>query len=334
MNEINRFYVIGFNYKNLDVDAREAIIKKNIETLLYNFHDENKINGFIYLATCLRIEFYIYINENFNINKFIEALDIESYYRMNGIEAVEYLFNVTCGMDSIIIGENQILTQLKKAFFKYMNEGKTCPELNTIFNNAVSCGKLFRHKSCIDSHGISLERNIYNFLCNESKDLKHKTFFLIGTGDLIKSLLYVLKKEKIKKIILTTKTEHKLKEIKSDFNVESIGFNEKYEGVKKADIIISATSAPHLIIKKDKCNFDLNNKIFLDLAVPRDIDTDILKVKGVKLFNIEDVFKLSNENMEKRKEVSQEYKYVIEDQIEKCIKWFNGRKSSLWVNKK
>jgi glutamyl-tRNA reductase len=332
-SEINNFCAIGFNYKNLDLNQREEILKNDIEDILNSFLEEQKIKGYIFFCTCLRIEFYIYKNQEFNIHEFLVNLPDESHYVIKGCDAISHLFNVACGLDSIIIGENQVLTQVKNALKKAHENKSTCSEINKIFNNAIAAGKKFRHQSKINKHGLSLERNLYNFISEKIDNLNSKKIFLIGIGDIIKSILYVFKKEKLDNIYLTTKTEHKLRNIKNDFNVNPVNFKDKYKIIEKSDIVITATSAPHYIItKKELEKYNINKKIiFFDMAVPRDIEESIKEFSNVELYNIEDIFNKSKNNLEKRRVKSEEYKYIVDEQVVTCLDWFKRRQSKLCI---
>ena len=116
--------------------------------------------------------------------------------------------------------------------------------------------------------------------------------------------------------------------IQNNFNVNPVSFKNKYEVIKKSDIIITATSAPHYIIKKNNLeNLGFNKELLIiDLAVPRDVEESVDELNNVSLFNIEDIFEISQSNAEKRIETSLKYAYLINDQIDICIDWFKRKK--------
>ena len=119
----------------------------------------------------------------------------------------------------------------------------------------------------------------------------------------------------------------------NDFCVESINFKDKCTAIKNADIIISATSAPHYVIKKEnviKYISDKKKRLFIDLAVPRDIEESLAQIEGITIYNLEDIFSESSINMDKRKEISNNYKYLIDEQKDKLLEWFKRRKNKLW----
>ncbi len=336
MNQLNNFYLFGYNYKDNDIKKREEIIKKCPENFFEELFEKGLIKGYVVIKTCLRIEMYFY-SLNFNSGNFSNIINENQFYLSSGIKAIRHLFNLSCGLDSIIIGENEILSQLKKAYFQYLDNKKTCQELNAIFNHAISIGKKFRHLSKINNTGISMEHIVIKYIKKSFPDMENKIIFLIGTGDIIKIILCALKKECPARIILTGRTRHKATKFKNDFSVESINFKDKYAVIKESDIIISATSAPHYVITKNEVIeyiSDKKKRLFIDLAVPRDIEEDLTQIDGVTIYNLEDIFSESSINMDKRKDISNNYKYLIDEQVEKLLEWLNKRKNKLWTEKK
>lgn len=331
MHLLDNFYVIGFNYKDLALSDRETVVRKKPWKIIEELYAKNLIKGYVKLATCLRIELYFYKNNDFKKSLILDAIDESRYYLYNGQDAISHLFNVACGIDSVVIGENQILAQVKNDYHTYLKQKNTCPEINTIFNHAISLGKKFRHVSKIDTMSTSLERIALKVLKQHFTTIHDKIIVLIGSGEIISDVLTVLKKEKIHTIIMANRSEHKLENFIKEFGVKKICFHEVPEAVKKADVIISATSAPHYVIHaKDILPFmNGKKKIFIDLAVPRDVEESLRDHEQIELINIEDLFKTSEDNKAIREKLSGDYLYIIEEQKHKCIEWFMKRESTI-----
>jgi glutamyl-tRNA reductase len=251
-----------------------------------------------------------------------------------GDDAIKHLFKVTCGLDSIIIGEDQILSQIKKTYFRSLSENTTCPELNKIFNNAIAVGKKFRNESRISAKALSLERISINFIKQHFDAIENKKVFLIGTGDLSQSLLYILKKEGIKDIIITNRSTHNSKTVEQNFQVETVDYENKYQVINASDIIVSATSAPHFIIKFKDMKKHLTifkERFFLDLAVPRDIEENIRNLNGVTLYNIDDLWDTYNNNTGVRSDISAKYMHLLDEQLRECRQWYEKRNEARLV---
>ncbi|OHD45113.1 MAG: glutamyl-tRNA reductase, partial [Spirochaetes bacterium GWD1_27_9] len=229
-----------------------------------------------------------------------------------------------------------ILSQIKKSYFANLEEKKTSGVLNKIFNNAIAVGKKFRSQSSILEKGLSLEGIAVKFIENHFDDIKDKHVFVIGLGDLAQSIIYILIKEGVKNITVTNRSLHKNLTIKQKFDVATASFSEKYDFINFSDIIISATSAPHCIIKKDELEKYLTidkKRFFLDLAVPRDIEDHIIQIEGVNLYNIDHLWETQKNNLSERNNISLKYKHLIDEQIEEFREWFVKRNKLVLVNK-
>ncbi|WP_297404665.1 glutamyl-tRNA reductase [uncultured Cetobacterium sp.] len=319
------FIVFGISHKNLNLKEREEFILNNIILKIEKLFLEEKIKGYVNLSTCLRVEYYLDLDKNYSIEKLKKDLNIENIFIKNGHEAVNYLFRVTCGFESVIKGEDQILAQIKKAKNTSTEMKVSSSNINVIFNKAIELGKKFRNKSKIAHNALSLEAISLKFIKLKLKTLQDKKILILGVGDLAKDIMGLLKKEEYKSLTITNRSYHKALEVKDIYNAEVISFENKLEEAVKSNIIISATSAPHIVIKKDDFikNMDINKKyIFLDLAVPRDIEEGIEDLPNVDLYNIDDVWGVYYENLENRENLLHEYEYMLGDQMLNLKKWF------------
>ncbi|MDP0493618.1 MAG: glutamyl-tRNA reductase [Fusobacterium sp. JB021] len=327
MMNLKNIFVIGLSYNELDMVQRERFVLNNPEQIIEKLKKENKIIGYIKLFTCLRVEFYLEIKNIESIDEIIKQWGYDDkIYIYKGIEAVEYIFKISCGYYSVIKGEDQILSQIKKSYLSFLENKKTSKILNVIFNKAIEIGKRFRTKTKISHNALSLEALAYKVIKKYVKNIENKNILILGIGDLAKSILYVLVKQNIKDITITNRTKHKALEMKETFNVNVIDFEDKDKEVAKADIIISVTSAPHLVLKKKNIEKYLQkNKeyIFLDLAVPRDIEESIEEIEGITLINIDYVWSIYNINVKKRNEILENYEYLIKKQINNFKKWYD-----------
>lgn len=330
----NKFYIISFNYKHLPLEERENFIKNGYKNILSEYKNNEKIKGYISVETCLRIELYLESDKNFDLEQLKTDFKIRKMQIYEEEDAIKYLLKVICGLDSIIKGEDQILAQLKKAYLKHMAEGKTSTLLNIIFNQAVETGKKFRNESKINEKNVSLDSIAVKFIKNKIESIKNKKIFVIGVGDLSQSILALLYKNKDCILTMTNRSVQRSMEVQKLFDgVKTVEFKEKYEIAVESDIIISATAAPHLVLKKEKFGDSLNDgkkRLFLDLAVPRDIDVKLKEYDNIQLYHLEDIWDEYNKNVEKRDEIVEQYFYIIEEQFEKINEKIEKRK--IYVN--
>ncbi|MGL4403168.1 MAG: glutamyl-tRNA reductase [Fusobacteriaceae bacterium] len=319
------FIVVGMSHKELNLEERENFIKMQPIKKVEQLYSEGKILGYVNLSTCLRVEIYIHIPKDIKIEGILEEFKGYKIFSKNGHEAVNYLFRVACGFESVIKGEDQILAQIKKSHLESM-ESKVCTSVtNVIFNKAIEIGKKFRHHSKICHNALSLEGISLKFIKSQVESLKNKKILLLGIGDLSESIMKLLLKEECEKITITNRSCHRTEEIQREYPVSSISFHDKIESAVENDIIISATSAPHYIIHEKEFALKMKkNKsyMFLDLAVPRDIEENLNSYSNINLYNLDDVWGVYYKNLENRENLLYEYEYLLVEQIESLNKWF------------
>lgn len=332
MNEnlVKNFYILSFSYKNLSLEEREKFVKEGYRHILGEYLEKRVIKGYMAVETCLRVELYLDVSREFEIEKLKRDFRVEKMKDYEGAEAVHYLLRVICGLDSIIKGEDQILVQLKKAYFEALDKETTSSFLNIIFNQAIETGKRFRAESRINEKNISLDSIAVKFIKTKFESLEDKKVFVIGVGDLSQSILALLHKMNNCHLTMTNRSLKKSVELQKVFpDVQTAEFSEKYNIIKNMDIVISATSAPHLIIEKTKIEDILNDgkkRFFLDLAVPRDIEISIGEFENVSLYHLEDIWDEYNKNVEKRDEIVEKYFYIIEEQLKKIAEKLEKRR--------
>ena len=338
MNEnlVKNFYILSFSYKNLSLEEREKFVKEGYRHILGEYLEKRVIKGYVAVETCLRVELYLDVSREFEIERLKRDFRVEKMKDYEGTEAVHYLLRVICGLDSIIKGEDQILVQLKKAYFEALDKEYTSSFLNIIFNQAIETGKRFRAESRINEKNISLDSIAVKFIKTKFESLEDKKVFVIGVGDLSQSILALLHKMNNCHLTMTNRSLKKSIELQKVFpDVQTAEFSEKYNIIKNMDIVISATSAPHLIIEKAKIEDILNDgkkRFFLDLAVPRDIEISIGEFENVSLYHLEDIWDEYNKNVEKRDEIVEKYFYIIDEQLKKIEE--NLEKRRKYTNQK
>ena len=326
MLDLENIIIIGVSHENLSLLERENFMKTRPKYIIEKLYTEKKINAYINLSTCLRTEFYIELNSNINAEEIKNLFSVEMIVK-KGIEAIEYLFKVSCGFYSVIKGEDQILAQVKGAYSEALENEHSSKFLNIIFNKAVELGKKFRTKSMIAHNALSLEAISLKFIKSKFPNIENKNIFIIGIGELAQDILTLLTKEQLKNIYIANRTYHKAEQIKKKFDIVNIiDYKEKYDEMIKADVIISATSAPHIVVEYDKFVPQMKeNKdyLFIDLAVPRDVDERLANFKNIEIHNLDDIWEVYNQNSINRDKLLEDYSYLIEEQMEKLIKSLN-----------
>jgi len=319
--QLDKFYILGVTHKDLTLKEREAFVQGGPKKIMEDLLEDGIVKGYVLLETCLRVEIYM---ESEDIELVKDKFKIGPLFvKKSGIEAVKYLFDVVCGFNSIIKGEDSILSQVRNSFLNGLEEKHTTKTLNVIFNKAIEVGKKFRHRSQVSKNGMSLEAIALKFIKEHFKDLDDRRIFIVGTGEMAIAVLNIFTRNNINNIVMTNRSRTRVLELKEKYDIDIIDFEDLYSEVEKSDIIISATSAPHTILKEKEIK-ELNidtKKIFLDLAVPRDIDSSIENHSNINLYNLDHLWDVVRGNEEKRAKLLEEYKYILDDQIKNLLKY-------------
>lgn len=321
MNNINNFVIYGISHNELPLLEREEFIKNfRPHKVVKNIISNKETEDVILISTCLRNEFYFW--NSLDIDKHFEG--IKGLYKYKGERALQHLYEVACGFDSAIPGEDQILAQVKKAYAQKLEKGERPSPLNSIFNKAIALGKKFRTLSKINSNNISVEAIAVKKAYEVFEDLESRQILVVGAGEIANSIVKILVKKGCKNISIIRRRSNLIKE-----ELNFYEFSEKDRLFYASDAIFATTAAPHLIYEMDEMDKNIikeRKRIMVDLAVPRDIDYRLGELDGQKLINLEELNDISGSSLEERKRLCEEHQDLIDIGIEKTLIWFQRRK--------
>ena len=256
----------------------------------------------------------ISLNEGVDIIKNIENIDLERFDILTGDEAIEHLFRVACGLESMIVGEDQILGQLKNAYLKAKEKGKISKKLEKIILKAIHTGQRARVETKINEGGVSIGSAAVE-LAEKVFGLEGKNVLLIGAGEMANLVIKALKEKHIKAIIVANRTYQKAEKLAKELGGIAIKFDKLEEALRYADIVISATGAPHPILNKERLK-NAGKTVIIDIANPRDTTDDIRELPDVFLFTIDDLKLVAEENLKKRKDEIPKVEMIISEELE------------------
>lgn len=347
--------VIGISYKKADIDIRGKVAftasqKIEITKELINLG----IPEVLILSTCNRSEIYIATRNMNNDIKLVKNLYIKmagskilSYIYIKKFEnSIEHIFQVATGLDSLVIGEDEILSQLKSAM-NFAHEQKSCKKyLDKVVRESITFSKKVKSAYRLSENKLSVASIGVEFLKKKFGNLMDKNILLIGTGDMGQLILKYLEFEEIENLYLTNRTMNKEKmNFLIDKNIKLIEYNERYEYLSKMDIVISATSSPHVIIKLEECPTFNKEITFLDMAVPRDIDSKLEKENFVDIITLDTLNQIADEHLNMRKDIGiqigrliiEEAKeielWILRTKTDSIIKGFHKRQKSILIEK-
>lgn len=333
------FAVIGINHKTASIEIREKVAftdSKKIEGI--NILLDKGIDEVVILSTCNRSEIYIvdYSEQiEANIEKVIEFYidffylkEIKKYiYFKKDKDAVMHLYKVTSGLDSIVLGEDQILGQVKASHHFSMDIGGSKKILNKLFNETVKTAKYIKSTLKISEHPLSISYIGVKFLKNKLNILSDKKALIIGLGKIGRLTLEYLIEENINIIYMINRNHKKVVDLVKEYpSVIPVDYYNRYDVLKNVDILVTATSSPHTIIEYDKLENIKNKLTILDLALPKDVDNNVSKLKNITLFDIDDLKSISIHNENKRKELSKKAELIISEQIVEFYIWLKNIK--------
>ncbi len=234
-------------------------------------------------------------------------------------EIVSHLFRVTSGVESAITGETSIQGQVKQAYLKSIDNKHISKGLNRLFQHALRVGKLVRSQTDISSGAISHGQIILEILAHQKVDIANCNILIIGVNNLNEKVIRALSRKPKNTLFVANRTYQKAQTIAKKYDCTVTSFDSLSDILPTIDIIISATSAPHLILKENQFQHTHNMMIF-DMACPRDIDPKISIHSNITLYNLEDIEKCIDLNHHVRKQDLANAVQLIENEVDNYVK--------------
>ena len=303
------------DHKIADIQSME-VISADIDEIFLELQEKYSITEYIEISTCNRKEYYIhsqYILEDDELLSHENQSIIIEY----GQSAVMHLLRMTSGLESMIVGEDQILGQVKDAKHKAEKERHCGKVLDAIFTKAIHVGQVVRNKTNINKGSVSIGSAAIDLAEKHIGCLDDKSVLVIGAGKMGKLVAKALAEKDLNAIFVANRTYYVAVELAKDLGGEAILFSDLEEYLASADLVISATSAPHAIITKERLlgiEMDYENVMMVDIANPRDISSDVLEL-GVKSFNIDDLREIADENTRLRIKEFGEAENIINEEF-------------------
>ncbi len=334
--------VVGISHHNTPVELREKL-NFPFETLgeiLPKFLTETHLDELVILSTCNRTEIYavgseilteniIRIKQMLALYRKIPLEDFNDHlYIHHGSGAVRHLFRVSSSLDSMIIGESQITGQVKEAYDLARNVGCTGILLNGLFQQSFNVAKTIRTSTEVAKGAISVSSVAVDLAEKIFGDLRHKRVLIIGAGETGELTLKYLVQQGVRSITVANRHYERAVQLATTFHGEAIKFEDIYHYLKDVDIVLSSTSAPDVIIKKEHLLHVMPHRkyspIFLiDIAVPRDIESQVNTVDNVFLYNIDDLEQIVKNNLQGRTKELEKCEEIVEEEQKKFLNWYS-----------
>lgn len=330
-----QFAVVGLNHETATMAIREKASFTDAQKIqaINKLLDEG-IKELVILSTCGRSEIYFSGNLDIITNTIEDVKKFYSEYCDNGEvlkhlyikvgeEAIGHLIQVAVGLNSIVLGEDQILAQIKSAHILSMEMGATSKVLNTLFRDAIASAKNVKTALRISEIPVSISSLGVKSLKKELGSLKNRKACIIGLG-LMGDLAYKYLADEGAELTLCGRSTDKLKKYQTAGpEVKIMPYNERYEAIEVHDIIVTATSSPHLVFKSEDFQTLQHPILLLDLSLPRDIDDAVRLNPNITLIDMDDLQRLSEAQLERRGKLTDEANRLIKEDIQKLSTWLS-----------
>jgi glutamyl-tRNA reductase len=332
---------VGVNHNTAPVAVREllAFPAENLDTTLKNLWNINNISEAAILSTCNRTEFYCQaenddqaplINWIANVKKIDPGEFIPYLYSYTGSQSIRHMFRVACGLDSMILGEPQILGQMKTAYQAAYDAGTLGKNLSRLFQHTFSAAKKVRTDTAIGSSPVSVAFAAVQLAKQIFDKLSEQTALLIGAGETIELTARHLFQNKIGRIIIANRTYDKAHALATQFNGYAITLAELPNHLAEADIVVSSTASQLPILGKGRVESAIKKRkrkpmFMVDLAVPRDIEAEVEQLSDVYLYTVDDLQHTVNQNLDSRRRAAEQAEEIIDAQVEYFLLWLRSQ---------
>lgn len=335
---------VGISHHTAPVEIRErvAITRWEVTDRVRELSAMPGVEEVIILGTCNRTEIYCLSSETgkdsllewiHHVNDLKPGELSEHFYSFEGEEAARHLVRVASGLDSLVLGETQILGQLKEAWQLAHDAGTMGKVLDRLFQHTFAAAKAIRTQSGISEHPVSVAYTAVVLARQIFSELQSKTVVLVGAGEMIQLCGRHLKDQGIANLLIVNRSIEKAQELAAEFDAAAMTLDQLDEALPRADILISSTASPDPIIRKGDVRAALKKRrhrpmFMVDIAVPRDIETQVSRLKDVYLYTIDDLQQVVDENMQQRSKAAESALSDVDAAVTDFMRWLYGLRAA------
>ncbi len=335
------FVSYGINHQSAPVAIRErlAFNADAIPAALQALHQLPEVAEAVIVSTCNRTEIYCQLHAdkpNTLANWLHQYHDLpngsldQHLYRHHDQDAIQHLFRVACGLDSMVLGEPQILGQIKTAYSQALNANTLGKPLGKLFQHSFTVAKQVRTDTQIGSSPVSIAFAAVSLAKRIFADLPSATALLIGAGETIELTARHLKDNGVGRIIIANRTVERAHQLAQQFNGYGISLSEMPDHLAEADIVISATASQLPILGKGTIERALKQRkrrpIFMvDIAVPRDIEPEVSSLEDIYLYTVDDLHNIIEESLQSRRDAAKQAEEIIEHHVDHFSGWLRSQ---------
>jgi glutamyl-tRNA reductase len=338
MSSSMNIFVAGLSYKTAPVEIREklAVHVSRLSCQGCRLKVVGQLSEIVLVSTCNRVEIYgVASGLGGNIRRLFDDLcaaevDVTPYmYLKSGAQAVEHLFSVASGLDSMVLGETEITGQIKQAYQAAQEARLTGPVLNRMFQTALQTAKEVRTQTGI-GRGATSVGSVAVELAERILDLSNKTVMIIGAGKMGEACVRHLHKKGARSVLVSNRSFDRAEALAAEFGGQAIRFDDCLKAMAEADIVVSSTGCPHTILHRSDLAGLLPARgnrplVLIDIAVPRDIDPEVQHLRNVYLYDVDDLEVIVRENVRNREQELAHCREIIASRAKEILARFVGR---------
>jgi len=336
--------VIGISYKTAPVEIREKFSFSKDEIIPFSelLQQETEIADLVLISTCNRTEIYFSQDKHDNqtafelmyevIKKFKGVTDHcwHYFYHRSNAGAVRHLFEVSSGLDSLIIGEDQIIGQVKEAYLTCTELALTDAILMRLFQKSFEAGKRVRTETEIKLGITSVSSAAVEMCSSLLNGVSDKSVLLIGTGETGILALQNIHKKGAKQIAVTNRTSEKAEKTATKYNGTTIPFDSFEKYLHGYDIVMIATSSPNPLITAEMIKKTLHirpnhKQVYIDLSVPRNIEKEVAEIANIEVLGVDDLQEIVNQTTENKKDSAEKAKIILDEVVADFNEWLASR---------
>jgi glutamyl-tRNA reductase len=334
--------LVGLNHKTADIALREKLAFKaeELPEALRSLLNLPTVDESLILSTCNRVEIAAAVKDTeegfekivgFLVGKFgIDRSQLLPHlYRYSATDAIKHIFRVASSLDSLVVGEAQILGQVKDAFDAALAQKSTAVVLNSIYKKAISVAKKVRTETAISQLRVSVSSVAVELAEKIFGTLAKKIVFIVGAGEMAELALKHLVGSGASEVLITTRDFAKAEALAAAFSGTAVPFEGFLSQLHRADIVICSTGAPHYLIQPgDIAALEKERKnrpmFMIDISVPRNIDPGVNEIDNVFLFDVDDLNTIVRENMKERTLQARQAESVVEAEVAEAAIWMKS----------
>jgi glutamyl-tRNA reductase len=332
-----KLLLTGLNHRTAPVEVREKIAFED-QALPQALDDLKRCPGLIegmILSTCNRVEVAVTADEHSDVESAVEGFLADSrhverswvtpyLYRFDGPEAIRHLFRVASSLDSMVVGEPQILGQLKTAYALAKERGTVGGFLDQVMTRAFSVAKRVRSETDIGESAVSVSYAAVELAREIFGALQGKKVLVIGAGKMAESAARHLRRAGVSEILVTNRTRERAEAMAEDCGGRVLEYEYFEDSVPEVDIVLASSGAPHFILTRDQMRSAMgkrrNRPMFLiDIAVPRNIDPAVNELDSVFLYDIDDLGRVVDDNKKGRIETAKEAEEIVREEVDRMV---------------